>query len=642
MDVGSTGIFGDTGMFGAVTPGGGAYWADVWQDMASLSMSQTIPLMLRWMEYVTYANGTYYKALDRVLSYFITDIELRGIEDDETKEHINDFLHSPDGLDLLDEVKTAGLNYLVYGNDFSTVLTPFKRYLACKRCGLDLPLRIVYNTNDFKFKWNEFEFIADCPKCKYSGPWRHIDRRVTEAGPIKIKHHSPHEMEILYSIYNKERAYIWKIPDLLRQTIRKGHLFHLENTPWEVIQCVKSNSHLRFDKEVIYHMYDEPPAGVRSQGWGLPAGMSNFRQIWRAQLLDKYNEAICLDYIIPFRLVTPAPGPGSGDSARDALLNLNMGSYANRIQGMLNQRRRDPAAWHTLPFPVQYQALGGDATQLAPRDLLDQAYEILLNNVGIPAELYKGSLQLQSAPTALRLFESTWAHLVHNLNGYISFVMKKLNQILSWEKASAKLKSVTLADDANRDVAKLQLMMGGQLSKQTGLGSVGVNFFDETKRQMEEQRFEAEQQNKLQAKLEQAAAMGQMAQTAQQPQGGGASGGAPQAGGGGLPQGSANAIASQPSVPSKPTTPQEMMAKAQQFAQQILQMPESQKDSELINLKKVDPVMHSLVTAQIDQVKQQARNVGGQQIMSQQFGKQGVAKSRSVLSGPFLTLPRGE
>jgi hypothetical protein len=88
---------------------------------------------------------------------------------------------------------------------------------------------------------------------------------------------------------------------------------------------------------------------------------------------------------------------------------------------------------------VQYQALGGDATQLAPRDLLDQGLEVLLNNVGVPVELYKGSLQIQSAPAALRLFESSWSHLVHNLNGYISFVMRRLGQLLNWEKAEARL-----------------------------------------------------------------------------------------------------------------------------------------------------------------------------------------------------------
>jgi hypothetical protein len=87
--------------------------------------------------------------------------------------------------------------------------------------------------------------------------------------------------------------------------------------------------------------------------------------------------------------------------------------------------------------------------------------EILLNNAGVPMELYKGSLQVQSAPAALRLFESQWSHLVHGLNGYIGFIMRKLTQLLGWDRATARLTKVTHADDLQREMAKLQLMMGG-------------------------------------------------------------------------------------------------------------------------------------------------------------------------------------
>ncbi len=38
-------------------------------------------------------------------------------------------------------------------------------------------------------------------------------------------------------------------------------------------------------------------------------------------------------------------------------------------------------------------------------------------------------------------------------------------------------------------MSKLQLMCGGQISKQTGLSSVGINYVDEVNRQMEEQQF---------------------------------------------------------------------------------------------------------------------------------------------------------
>jgi hypothetical protein len=657
-------------------PGSGSNFPDPFLDMASLAMPETITYALRWCEYLMFANGTYFRALDRVLSYFITDIELSGIDDDDEKERIDKFLHNPEGLDLIDDIHTAGLNYMVYGNDFSSITMPFRRYLSCKKCHIELPLNKVFNLPEFKFKWVDFNFHATCPRCKYSGVWDHIDRRSGEAGPIRIKHWSPHEIELLWCPYTEDISYIWKIPEDYRRMIKDGHLFHLERANWEIIQCVKNNTHLRFDKDVIYHMKENTLAGVRNRGWGIPRVLANFRQAWYVQVLHRYNEAIALDYVIPFRLITPAPGPGSADQSRDALLNLNMGGYMSQVQRMLAQRRRDPASWHTLPFPVQYQALGGDATQLAPKDLLDQGLEVLLNNVGVPVELYKGSLQIQSAPAALRLFESSWSHLVHNLNGYVAFIMKRLGQLLNWEKAEARLQRVTHADDLQRSMARLQLMMGGQVSKQTGLKSIGVDYFDETKRQIEEQKFDAEAQNKLQEELQQDAQMQQMGQQQQQAAGSGAPteggmtppqpGGDPSqgGGGGGMPPGSAQVMAQQPTLPNKPTTPEEVLSKAQTIAQQILSMPEAQKDSELIKLKKTDPMMHSLVKSQIEDIRRQAQTAGGAMLMQQQFGKQGAALPRwlfyadwepdydtvgwrrtkradsSVLSsGPFPTLP---
>lgn len=643
------GVIGQSGMFSgsswSMGSNGGSGFPDPFMDMASLAMPETVGYALRWCEYLMFANGTYFRALDRVLSYFITEIELDEIDDDEEKERIEDFMHNPEGLDILDDVHTAGLNYMVYGNDFSSIIMPFRRYLSCKKCHLELPLKNVFNISDFKFKWNDYNFNAFCPRCKYQGPWDHVDRRSGETGPVRVKHWSPHEIDLLWDPYTDDVNYIWKIPEDYRKMIREGHLFHLERANWEIIECVKNNTHLRFDKDVIYHMKENTLAGVRNRGWGISRVLSNFRQAWYVQVLHRYNEAIALDYVIPFRLITPAPGPGSADQARDVLLNLNMGGYMSQIQRMLRQRRRDPASWHTLPFPVQYQALGGDATQLAPKDLLDQGLEVLLNNVGVPVELYKGSLQIQNAPGALRLFESSWSHLVHNLNGYIAYVMRRVCQLMSFERATAKLMKVTHADDLQRQMAKLQLMMGGQVSKQTGLRSVGINYFDETRKQMGEQKFEAEMQNELQEDLEQQGQMDQMGQQQNQMAGGGApsAGGMPppQGGdpsqGGGLPPGSAGVMAGQPTIPNKPTTPEEMLGKAQQLAQQILSMPEAQKDSELIQLKKTDPTMHSLVKSQIEDIRRQAQTAGGSMLMQQTFQKQG--RKAVVRKGPFITLP---
>jgi hypothetical protein len=629
---------------GSFAPGGSHGFPEPFSDMASLAMPESVMHALRWCEYLMFANGTYMRALDRVLAYFITDIDIIGRRedgiDDKKRDEIKAYLM--DELDVLDEVHTGGLNYMVYGNGFSSVLVPFRRYLSCGKCHLELPLKQIYENDIFRHSWTDYEWHAHCPRCKFAGKWNHIDRRAGAESKLTIKHWSPHEIELLWDPYTDDIKYIWKIPEDYRKAIEKGHLHHLERAPWEIVQAVKQNKHFKFNDDSIYHMKESTLAGVRNRGWGISRVLSNFRQAWYVQVLHRYNEAIALDYVIPFRLITPAPGPGSGDAAKDTLLNMNAGGMMGAINRMIALRRKDPARWNTLPFPVQYQALGGDANALAPRDLLDQGLEVLLNNVGVPVELYKGSLQIQSAPAALRLFESQWSHLVHVLNGYLSFLLKRVGMIQSWERVSAKLQKVTHADDLQRQMSKLQLMMGGQISKETGLQTIGVKYREEVRRMNDEQVFEAEQQQKAQEEMEQAATMNQMVQPPQPGGPGGAPGGAPPGGAGGAPpagappagggggspaQGTAyaGAMAAQPTIPNKPTTPQEYQQKAQTLAQQILGMPESQKDSELIQLKKSDPTMHSLVKSQIEDIRRQAQTAGGAQVMAQQFGKQGMA-----------------
>ena len=118
--------------------------------------------------------------------------------------------------------------------------------------------------------------------------------------------------------------------------------------------------------------------------------------------------------------------------------------------------------------------------------------------------------------------------------------------------------------------------------------------------------------------------------------GGQAQGQAPPMGAMGQPQGPYGAtyafMAGQPLMPNKPTTVEEMQATASTLAQQAMQMPESQKDSFLIQLKKEDPTMHALVTSQLEEMRRSAELQGRDMVLQQQYGKQAAAIPNPVLS----------
>jgi hypothetical protein len=609
---------------------------DPFCDVASLSMPESIQTALRWTEYIMNANGPYRQAVDRVVSYFVTDVEIYDVGENKTgreeKDKYQTFL--ADTLSIQNVLKTVGMDYMSYGNSFTSLLVPFRRYLFCARCGFEMPLDRVVNSEACAFSWQNFQFHATCPNCKYVGPWKHVDRRSGDTSHITVKRWSPHEIDILWDPYTGECSYVWKIPEDYRTLIKQGHLHHLERASWEVIQAIKNGQNLLFDKGIIFHLKEDALAGMRNRGWGISRVLANFREAWYYQILKRYNEAVALDYGSPFRVITPMPRGGDAQSS-DPVHSINLSSFTARVNAMIRARRTDPARWNILPFPVQYQALGGDASQLAPRDLLDQGLETLLKCIGMPVELFNGTLTLQAAPAALRLFEANWSHLPHNLNLFLSDLVSSVSRVMSWEPVGAKLQRVTHADDLNRQMAKLQLMQGQQISKSTGLSSVGLDYRDEIKQMLEEEKIYAEEQERMQAEMQQAQQMKDMSQAPDMAAGVGDTG----AGATGMPQGGAPAaapaggmpgqapspvdqfLAQRQNSPNVPRTPEDLQQQAQLIANQLLSMPESVKDSELIKLKRSDSTMHALVTSIIDDIRQQARSQGGAMLMAQQYGQ---------------------
>jgi hypothetical protein len=296
---------------------------------------------------------------------------------------------------------------------------------------------------------------------------------------------------------------------------------------------------------------------------------------------------------------------------------------------MLRKRRRDPAGWNFLSHPIQYQMLGGEANQLAPTELLQQGLTTLLNGFGMPAELYNGTLSLQAALPAIRLFQSSWTYLTHFMNDFLTFVTQRTAHGMGWEPAKAKLLPPTITDDMNNIMAKLQLMQGQQISQTTALRGMGLDFKEEIRQLMEEERFKQEEQAKIQEEMATASIMDQMA-APPQPQMPGGAPGAPGAlpgaqGGQPAPAGAEGVAAQQmaintPMTPNQKITPQELQANAEAKASELLSIPESQRQSEMTKLKSQNPTLHAAVKQTIDNIRQQARTAGGQMVMQQQFG----------------------
>lgn len=617
--------------------GGGDHFPDPFLDVASLFMPTNQRSALYWAEYIGSLDGTYNMAMERILSYFLTELEVIDAKSDDEEEKWLSFAN--DTLKMMTVAQSAGHDRLIYGNGFYSLQVPIRRFLRCRKCKTTaFTVKEVFNNPQvFNFEWRMPEFVATCPACKYRGAWLVEDQVDDEETTIRIKRWSPHEIELLHDPYTDDVAYLWRIPEDYKRLVRQGNLFHLERVSKTVLDAINKNVLYRFDPEVIFHMKEPTLAGIINRGWGIPRLLTNFRQVFYVQVLRRFNEAIALDYVIPFRVITPAPRQGSslaGGKMLDPLLVGGGSDFNAAVRGMIQRRRRDPAGFNILPFPVQFQMFGADANTLAPVELLNQGLEVLLNNTGTPVEMYKGTLQLQNAPVALRLFESLWRPLVSDINAFLNWLVQQISQVLSWEPVKLKLRKATIADDLETRMMEAQLMMSQMMSGTTFFKGVGLNFRKEQEQIAREAKMQSEVQARTQEEMEQSGfaqqmAKGQMGGAAA----GGAAGGAgqPQQGGGQPQQGGAppwqGSAMSGPvteylaaSGPNVPKSPQDILAAADNIAQALATAPEPQRRSELNKLRATNEVMHAQVKTKIEKIRRGIRTQAGNAALSQPQG----------------------
>ena len=596
---------------------------DPYLDYASTQMPRSIYDVLRWSEFVHLTYGTYRMAMQRVVRYFITSIELTDCSDDE-KEKFEKFLYRD--LDILAVLALAGDNFCAYGNDFLSVHVPFRRFLRCPLCHLEQPIRQV------NYSWSDWKFTGVCKKCGKKVGFERVDRNSFGQDQLKIVHWSPHEMRLLYHPIMDKTVYLWEIPSWFKGEIRRGNPFYVETTEWEVIEAIRENVLFKFADDHIFHMREESIAGVRCFGWGIPRIMGNFKQAWYIQVLKRFNEAIALDYIMPMRVITPVPGTSK---EADPLLHMNLSQFQARVLSMLRHHRKDPASVHMLPFPVQMDMLGADGSKLAPIELIDKATDEFLNAQGVVAELYRGTLQWQAMPVALRLFERTWIHMVNAFNRLLNWIFDKVSRLNNWENLRGRLQPVTLADDLEKKQIQLQLAAGQQISRQTAWAPFNINFRDEIKRMLQEEEYSQEEMAKFQEQQQQKQQLqgtmmqGAIGQPQQQP---GQPGQPQQAPAGQPAAGQPQPGQSQPGMPGAGgeanyapdphMTPEDLLAKAENISYQLLGTPYETRRSELLKIKRANSTLHALVISKMKELRQSAQQQGGQQVLAQTVGAQ--------------------
>ena len=566
-------------------------------DIASTYLPADLDESFEFCEQLMLTMPPFAAVVNRVVSYFLTDIEVDDVSDD-TRDKYEEFFDNQ--IHVIQALQDIGKDYFCYGNAFVSLYLPFQRYLRCDRCGTE------YNVEkmDYRFDAENGKFFCECPKCKRGEQeMKRVDRRLHDPSKVKVKRWNPKRIRLKVNDISEETRYYYEIPEKFVEKVREGNRFYLNTTQWGFIEtCLgkakrdEEKNLFEFEDNQVFHMKDTVLAGLSDdiKGWAIPPMLPYFKLAYYIQLMRRYDEAIALDFIVPFRVLFPQ---GGTSGTQDPLQLVSMSTFVAQMQEMIARKRSNVTTYEVAPFAIGYEMIGGEAKQLAPKENIEQATQELLNAMGFPQELFAGTLTLQAAPVALRLFEKEWNPLVDNMNTILQWMTDQVSRYFMWDPAKVKLTPITLADDMEKKSIMLQAAAGQDISKQTVYRTLGYNYLDEQQRIVREQQDVQKMQEKAMADAQAQAASGAM--------GGGGEGGDESGMNG--PGGQVGA------------TPGDVESQATELATNLVKANNpAQTRHQLAQIKQTNPTLYAMVKAKMQDLRQEL-SYQGQQMAIQQM-----------------------
>lgn len=569
---------------------------------SSESMPDNLQTALDLCLFLYYLNPQYRQASSRVCRHFITDFDYPGDGSKDEKKDLDNFLHYT--LQVPSFLADVGDEWACYGNGFCRIHFPFDRFLVDPRVHTEYSLELF--GNQARYDWRNMVYeVPDPLKVGRRIKLRFRDRKSMDVSRIKLRMVNPRYVTIQHNMISGSSRFVYRFEQDLITDVKRGRLYVVNEMPQAMLKAMSKNQDFMFDPDSIFHFKAPTVSGVSNYGWGIPGTIANYRNIHQIQVYRKIDEAVGLDYLLPFRLFSPSPDVKLNDSVN----NILMSRWSHEIKTIIKNRRVDKYAMHALPFPVNYQEFGAQGKELTPKDLLEYQTGVLLDGMGYPQELFKGTLQYVQVPTGLRLFENSFLFVYIGFNNLSQWIVRKTRSYLNQPPMQTMLQRPSLADSLERKQLIFQLAAMGEISRETGYDALGIDdAVAEMKKRMEEdaaiQREKYRTQQELQRELETGSLMApEQAQEQAQSGGGSAPGGGGQAGPG--------------------VTPMDVAQDAQELAEYWLSIQSNGERSKAMQaVKAQNPDLYAKAKQIMNDMRSQGASQG-RQAVPQQIQEQG-------------------
>ncbi len=479
--------------------GNGRKYPNPFFNLASNFIPTDIKTLFSYCRGFFYTNGFIRNIVTKLTEYPITDILYVDQLDEETKTKYNVALN--DYIKIKEFIISVGLDYYTFGNCFISANLDFKRYLKCNAptCRETSPIDKV------AWKYKNFAFEGLCPKCTaMNSPFIIEDVPIKNLESFNFVRWSPEQIEIEYDELTGVSSYFYTISPARKKRIVGGHRKTVAKTPKLFLQALKEKKLIELDKNNLYH-FKRPTLAEENQAWGKPAILPAMKDLYYMQTLQRGNEAVANEHIVPKKAIYPAvSGP------IDPFQSIGLGNWRGKMEEEVRKWKKDPNYIGIFPIPIGYQQMGGDAKLLLLSPELRFLEENIITNMGVPLDFIRGGATWTGSSISLRIVENHFLPYREMLSHFLNyFVVKKLHDILGFPTIKLKFKELKMTDDSEAKQLMLNLREGAQISNRTMLDKFGIDYWEEQK------NLKLEQQDRLEMQKGESIAMA-MAQGAAQ------------------------------------------------------------------------------------------------------------------------------
>jgi hypothetical protein len=479
-----------------------------------------------------------------------------------------------ENLDIAAFQIACGLDYYCYGNCYVSIMFPFKKYLRCSNnsCKNEIPI------TDADYKFRNFEYILSCPKCNTMAPSTVHDRPTRSVTGIRLIRWGAENISPVYNEITGETVYTYDMQTTLKNDILIGKKEIIESTPHVFIEALRVNRSVQLGANKIFHL-KRASLAEQSFGMGIPLPFPVLKSAYYMQVLQKSQEAIALEHLVPLRILFPQASSPSGDP----YVSVDLSNWTEKVEDELAKWRFDQNHIPIMPLPVGQETVGGDGRALLLHQELRLWSEHIIAGMGVPNEFIFGGLSWTGSNVSLRMLENTFLTYRNQQLRMIKWIIQNISVFMGWPSVDIHFTDFKMADDLQKKQLYLTMSTMGKVSDRTLLDEFRLDAALEKKQLEDQYRYDTDRQKKL--AISAAEAQGEASLVSMKYQ----------------KKASEVQMQDQAAMQQQPPEKQEMMARS--MAGQIEGLPEEQKSQMLTELQTKYPDLANAVAGILGQQK---------------------------------------